>query len=161
MSTNDVPGYKDENNDELAMGSWAEHDDGSLILVESTEGDRVVYSVFDMSTTPITEYRDAMPTKDFEKQFSWDPKSKKGIKWTWHDKTAFPWDRIIKNGAKDGLRHASAEDLLTAAERVAKSRKLRGQPFDEEAHAHKVEQVTPTGKGIIGRIQRAFKAFKE
>lgn len=32
MSTNDVPGAKTENRDVLAMGCWAEHEDGSLIL---------------------------------------------------------------------------------------------------------------------------------
>jgi len=33
MSTNDVPGAKAANNDALAMGCWAEHADGSLILM--------------------------------------------------------------------------------------------------------------------------------
>ena len=58
MSTNDVPGADPRNSDELATGCWAEHEDGSLIFVESTEVNRVIYSVFDMSRTPPLEYRD-------------------------------------------------------------------------------------------------------
>lgn len=165
MSTNDVPGYDEDNNDELAMGSWAEHEDGSLILVESTENERVVYSVFDTGTEPITEYRDAMPQDDFQEHFSWsaEAKSKRGRKkdkWTWHDKTPFPWDRIIKEGARDGMRFATAKDQLRAAARVAKSRKLRGHPFDPEKHEHLLEQVGPKGKGVIARIQGAINALR-
>ena len=53
MSTTDVPGANPANRDELGVGSWAEHADGSLIFVESTEGDRVVYSMFDVSAEPV------------------------------------------------------------------------------------------------------------
>lgn len=134
MSTNDVPGARADNGDELAMGCWAEHSDGSMIFVESTEGDRVVYSIFDRSKTPITEYRDAMGEADFKEFFSWSDgngkKSKKGkVKepWTWHDKTPFPWDKIVQRGATDGPRFASASDQLSAAERIAESLKLRGR----------------------------------
>jgi hypothetical protein len=49
MSTNDVPGARAENHDQLAIGCWAEHDDGSLVLVESTEAGRVIFSVFDLA----------------------------------------------------------------------------------------------------------------
>ena len=49
MSTNDVPGANPANRDELAMGAWAEHADGSLIFVESTEGGTCIYEVFDLS----------------------------------------------------------------------------------------------------------------
>src|SRR5437762_12981828 len=103
MSTRDVPGYRAENHDELAMGCWAEHEDGSMIFVESTEGGRVIYSIFDMEKQPITEYRDAMAEGAFKRQFSYDGKSDP---WTWHDKTPFPWDRIIKAGSRDGARIA-------------------------------------------------------
>jgi len=61
MSTNDVPGHNPVNNDELRSNCWAEHDDGSLILVQSTEGGRVIYMMFDLSVEPVVEYRDAMP----------------------------------------------------------------------------------------------------
>lgn len=76
MSTNDVPGAIENNHDELAMGCWAEHEDGSLLFVESTEGGRVIYSIFNMSVEPIVEYRDAMPLRGFEDLFSWSRKKK-------------------------------------------------------------------------------------
>lgn len=155
MSTNDVPGANPANNDELRAMCWAEHKDGSLILVMSTEGNRVIYSVFDMSMKPIVEYRDAMPEKDFKQQFSW-PKS--GDRWTWHDKTPFPWDKIIKDGAKDGLRHVSADEQISAAQRVAKSRKLLSQEFKPEEHEHMLEQekVRGVGGAVVSIIQEAL-----
>jgi hypothetical protein len=68
MSTNDVPGFNPANNDELKAQCWAEHEDGSLLLVQSTEGGRVVYMMFDISDG-IAEYRDAMPEKQFKEVF--------------------------------------------------------------------------------------------
>src|SRR5437868_2055043 len=106
MATTDVPGANPANGDQLKMGCWAEHSDGSLIFVESTEGGRVVYSIFDMSKMPIIEYRDAMPEDTFKKTFSRRDGNLliRTINWTWHDKTPFPWDRVIKAGALDGGR---------------------------------------------------------
>lgn len=121
MSTNDVPGARPENHDKLAMGCWAEHQDGSLILVESTEANRVIYVIFD--TKNMTQYRDAMPEAGFKRQFSWDGKDPKKEKWTWHDKTAFPWERVMKAGYRDGEDFISADDHLTAAERIRESRR--------------------------------------
>src|SRR5258707_185740 len=122
MSTHDVPGSNPANNDELGMGCWAEHDDGSLVFVESTEGDRVIYSMFDMARTPPVEYRDAMAQPVFEKTFG---RESDAGPWTWHDKTLFPWDRVIKAGFPDGARSPSAEHTMTAAQRVADSLQLR------------------------------------
>jgi len=79
MSTNDVPGYNPANADTLKALCWAEHKDGSLILVESTENGRVIFSMFDISgkdknpPTSIIEFRDAMPEKGFKQTFSWNP----------------------------------------------------------------------------------------
>jgi hypothetical protein len=70
MSTHDVPGAVPAHQDKLAMGCWAEHEDGSLLFVESTEGGRVIYSIFNMAVTPPVEFRDAMPQKGFEDLFS-------------------------------------------------------------------------------------------
>jgi len=157
MSTNDVPGAKASNNDQLAMGCWAEAKDGSLIFVESAESGRIIFSVFDVATDPITEYRDSMPEAGFKQNFSWDPKKKDSIQWTWHDKTPFPWNRVIKDGAKDGLRHVHADDLLNAAQKVANSRKMRSQDFNPEDinHMHEVQRSKPA-RSIIGRIQNAL-----
>lgn len=159
MSTNDVPGANPSNRDELAMGCWAEHADGSMILVESTEGNRAIYSVFDMAKNPPIEYRDAMPIDSFKTIFTWDASGKKKTpneKWTWHDKTPFPWDRIIKNGINDGARVPAAVHVLnaaerivesrarhqdTAAERVADSLRLQGQELDRDNIDHRWDKV--------------------
>lgn len=155
MSTNDVPGANPANNDTLRALCWAEHKDGSLIVVMSTENDRVIYSVFDMSQDPIVEYRDAMPEADFKKQFSWQGS---GDRWTWHDKTPFPWNKVIKEGGKDGLRHVSAEDQINAAQRVARSRKLMSQDFKPEEHEHMLEQQKVRGVGgtVLNILQKAL-----
>lgn len=156
MSTNDVPGYNEDNHDELGVGCWAEHDDGSLIFVESTEANRVIYSVFDMSKKPIVEYRDSMMEGAFKKTFSWDSKSKKD-RWTWHDKTAFPWDRIIKEGAKDGVRHVHADEIETAAERVRKSRDIiRGKNVDPRDVETRVAKLGEKAQNIIKKLQKAI-----
>lgn len=109
MSTNDVPGADPAHRDTLGVGCWAETTDGSLLFVESTEGKHVVYSMFDTGRKPIVEYRDKMKRKDFEKQFSFYADGAKPagkVKWTWHDKTPFDWDRVIKSGAMDWVRYA-------------------------------------------------------
>lgn len=158
MSTNDVPGYNPAHNDELAMGCWAEHSDGSLLLVQSTEGGRVVYMMFDV-TDGVTEYRDAMPEKQFKSTFSWSSDKKKiTSKWTWHDKTAFPFDRIIKQGSKDGVHFASAEDQLSAAAKVAKSLKLRKGEFKASSVDHLMEKIRkgPTASRLIRAVQAAI-----
>jgi len=152
MSTHDVPGANPDNNDELAMGCWAEHNDGSLIFVESTEGDRVIYSIFDVSRTPPVEYRDAMPQTTFEDRFGRD--SDHGP-WTWHDKTAFPWDRVIKAGVPDGVRHAFAGDTIAAAQRVADSLKLRGEQVTRDL-GHRAETVVRRSGGIWDKLSRAI-----
>ena len=162
MSTNDVPGANPAHHDELAMGCWAEHDDGSLIFVESTEVSRVIYSMFDMAKTPPVEYRDSMPEASFKKTFSWDPSKKGSEKWTWHDKTPFPWDRVIKGGFNDGQKVAvSAEEQLTAAERVAESLRLRGARVARDQYRHRADDERPAPRGdnvsvIMDKLNRAF-----
>ena len=150
MSTNDVPGAKKSNNDKLAMGCWAEHDDGSMILVESNEGSRVIYSIFDLSKDPPQEYRDSMPEKGFKKKFSFDGKNDK---WTWHDKTPFDWDRVIGKGIPHGHKFAHVDHQLTAAERAAKSRNLSGEDVDEEAYDHLRDKFRGPAKKILDGIQ--------
>jgi hypothetical protein len=158
MSTNDVPGARPENRDVLATGCWAEHEDGSLIFVESTEGGRVIYSIFEMSTKPPIEYRDAMAEGAFKKQFSWQPEDgKTKDRWTWHDKTPFPWDRIIKKGARDGRRDVSAEETLTAAARIRRSREIRrGRAVDDAEVEARVDKLSEKATSIIKKLQRAI-----
>jgi hypothetical protein len=161
MSTNDVPGFRAANNDVLACGCWAEHEDGSLIFVESTETNRVIYSIFDMAKKPPVEYRDAMTEAAFKRQFSWSPDDDDDDDeilsrtiWTWHDKTPFPWDRVIKAGATDGGRMAFAEHTLNAAERVAESLKLRGAAVARDIR-HRSETTVRRSHTIWDKISRA------
>lgn len=160
MSTQDCPGANPANGDTLRALCWAEHDDGSLIFVESTENGRVIYSMFDVSTDPITEYRDSMPEAGFKKAFSHDA-GDSDIPWTWHDKSPFPWDRIISLGGRDGIRHSHADDLLSAAQRVARSRKVKGSEFDSADYAH-FEEVSRSkpARSIMTRIQRAINELR-
>lgn len=155
MSTQDVPGYGSAKSDRLAMGHWAEHDDGSLLLVESTEGGRVVYVMFDMVQKPPVEYRDAMPQEGFERTFSWtSPDKQVASPWSWHDKTPFPWEKIIEYGFPAGQKQPSANAILSAARRVAESLGLRKRNLDPKNYDHLRDQVGPTGQSIIDRIQR-------
>lgn len=157
MSTNDVPGADPINNDVLKMGCWAEHADGSMILVEGTESNSVVYCIFDRAFSPPVEYRDAMPEINFKRQFSWKPgDSGSKERWTWHDKTPFPWNKIIKQGARSGVRFADAEGLETAAQRVGKSLNLRAQEFDEDRHAAQQDQELARANAIYSKIADAL-----
>jgi len=161
MSTQDVPGHGSAKSDTLCMGVWGEHNDGSLLFVESTEGGRVIYSMFDMAQDPIVEYRDAMPEKGFKESFSFgDKKSKVDSGWVFHDKTPFPWDKVIAAGSKDSVRYASADDQLNAAQRVAESMKMRGDVFDVDKWAHLREQVGRKGGMILDKIQRAISELR-
>lgn len=150
MSTNDVPGAKPENRDVLMMGAWAEHADGSLALVQSVEAGRVVYSLFDVDVVPPVEYRDAMSEAGFKKTFSWDPtkpESATNIEWTWHDKTPFPWERVMDQFPA-GQKHVSAVAQMTAAQRVAESLHLRAEQVD----VRQAQQQRPTLQRAAGTI---------
>lgn len=155
MSTNDVPGANPANRDELATGCWAEADDGSLILVEGTEDNRVIFIVFDVSKPEKVEYRSALSETDFKRTFSWKGGAANGgsaDKWTWHDKTPFPWNRVIKQGFEEGQKSVSAHDLLTSAERVARSLRDMGINVRTQTggdHSHRTDQ---TGKPDVAAV---------
>ncbi len=152
MSTPDVPGHKKANNDELGMGCWAEHDDGSLILVESAEGGQVIFSMFDTSQHEVFEYRDRMNQGAFNKAFSWDSKDPSSDRWTWHDKTPFPWDRVMAERPA-GARPASADQTMNTAERLAKARGLDPKEFDYDSALVKAGAL---GQSIVEKVQRAL-----
>lgn len=122
MSTNDVPGHNPSNRDALHGGCWAEHVDGTLLYVLGTEGKEVLYEIYEVpSTRKPTMYRDRMPLRDFETQFSYDVANPKSVKWTWHDKTMFPWDRVDKQ-FKSGVKPISAQAVIDEANGVKKTR---------------------------------------
>lgn len=160
MSTNDVPGANPKNNDVLAAGSWAEHDDKSLLFVKGNEGGRVVYELYDVAQTPPVFYQDAMDEAIFKKNFSWPPIGQSNERWTWHDKTPFPWDRVISSFDKPRPEYADVHDQLSAAARVAQSLRLKAREVEEETIQPKTEQ-TRTRRGIMSRLSDAFAALKD
>jgi hypothetical protein len=133
MSTNDVPGHNPAHGDTLHAGCWAEHDDGSYVHVQSTEDDVVVFEVFDTTRTPVDSYRGTMSETQFKRQFSWDPKNPKSVKWVWHDRTPFSFKPIIAKGLQPGSRPAMATDLLAQADRVRSSADRLGIDLTPEA----------------------------
>lgn len=161
MSTNDVPGANPANKDVLAAGSWAEHADGSLLFVKGGEGGQVVYELYDLAQDPPIYYQDAMREQAFNDAFSHPPTGNSTEKWTWHDKTPFPWSRVMATFAKPKPTHADVHDQLTAAARVAQSLRLRAQRLTEDKVSPHAEQVVRRGKAIMDRLERAFAAFME
>jgi hypothetical protein len=157
MATNDVPGHNPGNMDKLHKDCWAEHEDGSLIYVAGLFEGSVIFHLFDVAEK--TDYRDAMVEADFKKHFSFGGKS--GEKWTWHDKSAFPWDRVM-GIAKSGVRPASADDVLSAAARVARSMSLKGVPLDPDKFGagQPTEQATKLGQAIADIIQSSLDRFR-
>ncbi len=146
MSTKAVPGVVKANADELAMGGWAEHEDGSLIFVESVENGSVVFVMFDLGAEPV-QYRHAMPQSDFEKNFTYDPNKRRTAKneeWTWHDKTPFDWNRVMQE-FPDGQGSPSAVATITAAARVAKSLDARATKIDA--------QNADTGRSMMTKLR--------
>ena len=158
MSTNDVPGASASNSDVLSAGCWAEHDDGSLIYVKGTEKDMVVYEIYDLAVDIPMYYQDAMLSDAFKRQFSFPPVGQSSIAWTWHDKTPFPWDRVMKTFDKPRPSHADVFDQLSAAARVAESLRLRAKKFTAADVSSKTVQV---GKSIMDRFSRAVGAFMD
>lgn len=148
MSTYDVPGHNPTHGDRLAMGCWAEHSDGSMIFVEAVEAGTVVYSIFDVAQDPPVEYRDAMPESGFKSQFSFGGKFGD---WTWHDKTPFPWDRVMQN-FPSGSRRPSADAEMSAARRVAESLKLRAERIRERS-----SDLSPSIQRAASRVMQGIR----
>jgi len=160
MSTYDVPGSNPANGDSLHPGCWAETDDDSLVYVEgvSTNENSVIYSIFDLTdpNNPI-EYRDSMPIDGFEELFKNSPD-----KWIWHDKTPFPWQRVMAI-FKDGNKIPSADQIISAAEKIAASRQLIKNKLKKDTFSHRVKNtnITRSGSIIIDKIQRAINELRK
>jgi hypothetical protein len=140
MSTGDVPGSNPANGDNLHVGCWSEHADGSLIFVAGAERGLITYSIFDPNAAGgMLEYRTRMAEKAFRDMFVSKAPGTTG--WTWHDKKPFDWDRVIKAGATEGARYASAADQLSAAAQIAadlnlRARELSRQDVQDTAERH-------------------------
>lgn len=119
MSTYDVPGANAINQDVLDIGCWAEHQDGSFILVEGfTDSDKsVVYSIFDTNTNPPVSYRDTMLLEDF--YYNYSTINEEDVKWLWHDKTPFPWEKFIIDKMPMSQRVVLTAEQISVAKKVA------------------------------------------
>lgn len=159
MATQDVPGANPANADKLAHGNWAEHADGSLILVEGNESGRVVFQMFDLTHRPYTRWLGAMTEAEFKLKFSFKPIGTSTERWTWHDKTSFPWDRVMSVFQAPKPEFVNPEDELSAAQRVAESLKLHGQRLTEDIVAGRAEQKARRGHAIWDRIDSAVREF--
>lgn len=162
MSTNDVPGANPANQDELKAGCWAEADGGrSLVYVLSTENNNVVFEMFDLSQQPPLNYRHSMPKVSFESTFSWKLGSV-NPRWVWHDKTPFDWNRIVQAGAPDGASVKSADQIMSAAQRVAENLRIQGVEFLGRNYQHQANQTVPaadnTAAQIWDKLSRALNA---
>ena len=156
MATNDVPGAVAAHKDTLHIGCWAEHADGSLIFVKGVEGGRVVYEIYDLAGTEPVVYSDAMQEAAFKKVFSFPPVGTSAEKWTWHDKTEFPWDRVMKSVQRP-VPAMMAEQTLSAAQRVADSLKLRAERLHAESlRHHTTETVQRRGSAVLAKVARAL-----
>lgn len=161
MSTNDVPGANPTNSDKLGAGCWAEHDDGSLLFVKGSEGGQVIYELYDVAQNPPVSYQDAMRESSFKDAFSYPPVGKSAEKWTWHDKTPFPWSRVMKMIDKPRPVAADVHDMLSAASRVAESLRLRAHKIQKEDIEHGTDRTERKARPIMDRLARAFEAFAE
>lgn len=160
MSTNDVPGANPVNKDVLAAGSWAEHADGSLLFVKGNEGGQVVYELYDVAQSPPVSYNDAMAENAFKKAFSFPPVGDSKEKFTWHDKTPFPWKRVMQSFDKPRPNFADVADNLSAAARVANSLRLRSHEINQADVEPNVEQVR-TKRSIMRRVGDALAALRD
>lgn len=163
MATDTVPGAKPENADKLARGCWAEHADGSMIyVVDKDENDRIIFMMYDLNLDPPQFWTHAMALKEFEKQFTFDPKGKiplSDVRWTWHDKTPMPWERVMKV-IKSPTPQMSVTDALSAAARLAKSLQARMGKLDEE-HVEALsgqgsERAKASAISVFDKIRRAI-----
>ena len=165
MATPDVPGYTAPAKpatptspaipeimaaDELHTGCWAEHDDeSSLILVEDVTDEKVIYTIFDVNKK--IEYRDSMHPDLFKRSYTF--RSGEAVAnelWTWHDKTKFPFERIMEN-KKFAL---TIEDKITAAIRVAEALKLESTQL--RADRRRFSSVM----GMIDKLQSALSRLR-
>jgi hypothetical protein len=153
MATQAVPGADPRNLDDLSVGCWAEDKDRtSLIHVIGHEGGSVVFQLYDLHEDPSLYYQDAMMEDEFKDFFSVPPVGSSDVPWTWHDKTTFPWDRVMKRFSGKAPQYADVQDHLSVAQKIAQKLGLRGKRLAKEEVTPQVEQRRNRGMAIIERI---------
>jgi hypothetical protein len=162
MATDAVPGADPKNLDTLSVGCWAEDaKQTSLVLVVGHEGGSVVFDLYDLDQQPPLFYRDAMIEEEFKRFFSVPPTGKSDIRWTWHDKTNFPWDRVMKRLSTKAPQHADVEEQLTVAQRVAQKLGLRGRKLAEEDITARSTDRRTRGMAVLEKIADVLGAVVE
>ena len=159
MATHDVPGANPANRDLLHDRCWAEHTDGSLVLVEGVEGDKVIYQMFD--TKNRFRFMDATPTDAFKKLFSVPHTGVSKVEWTWHDKTTFPWDRVMSVFQRPIPEPMDAEQQLTAAQQVAERLKLHAERLTEDMVRARTDEPARKGAAVLDKIADALTSVVE
>lgn len=158
MATNDVPGANPANLDLLSVGCWGEDRDGtSLIHVVGRENGSVVFQMYDLTNGMF--YQDAMIEAEFKRTFSVPPVGNSIVPWTWHDKTSFPWNRVMKRFQRPAPQHADVLDQMSAAERVARHLNLRSRELREEDVADPGAEPRRRGYAIMDRLAEAIGRF--
>lgn len=165
MSTTDVPGAVPAHGDRLREGCWAEHPDGSLLHVLQGEGGRVVYDMFDLSQSGrVIRYVDTMPIESFNRAYSWHRSDPASVRWTWHDKSGFPWDRVFDHVPQE-LGHDTDHVETVADEPPAALRSVVAQLAERLRLAG--EEMTPeqlaalSGRRLGTVLQRLNAALDE
>lgn len=144
MATHSVPGKKPENQDVLARGCWAEHNDGSLLIVHGIEEGTVVYSLFGART----EWSGRMEEDEFKTRYSFSERQDRdeAWRWLWHDKTPFPSERIVNAGMR------SSENVKPAAQRVAEALGLRARSLAGDVGPQVVRELKDLWGALQGKL---------
>jgi hypothetical protein len=156
MATQAVPGADPRNLDDLSVGCWAEAKDGSLLHVIGHEGGSVVFQLYDLDEDPPFYYQDAMLEADFKQEFSVPPIGTSRVPWTWHDKTDFPWDRVMKRFSGKAPQYADVEDHLSIAAKIGRKLGMRGRRMAKEDLAARSGEGRDRGMRIIERLADAI-----
>jgi len=162
MSTNAVPGANPVNKEYLDRGAWAEDkDQTSLVHVIGKEAGSIVFQIYDLSEDPIIFYQDAMIESEFKNFFSVPPVGTSDVVWTWHDKTDFPFDRVMKRFSSKASHHADVKDQLSVAQRIAAKLHIKGKRLTEEDVSAQTEQERGRGLAIIDAIGDALSKIRD
>ncbi len=162
MSTNDVPGANPVNKDYLDRGAWAEDkDQTSLVHVIGKEAGSVVFQLYDLDENPIIFYQNAMIESEFKDFFSVPPVGTSEVEWTWHDKTDFPFDRVMKRFSSKASYHADVQEQMSAAKRINAKLKMKAQRLTEADVSAQMDQERGRGLAIIDAIGNALSKIRD
>jgi hypothetical protein len=162
MATTAVPGADPRNLDDLSVGCWAEDAKGtSLIHVIGHEGGSVIFQLYDLEQDPPLFYQDAMLEKEFKGFFSVPPIGTSEVRWTWHDKTTFDWNRVMKRLSMKTPNYADVEDQLTITQKIAQTLGMRGRRLAQEDVTARSGERRDRVVGIMERIADAIEKVVE